>query len=251
MKNLIYIFSLFCSLGLAQNSTLFKQANSLYNDAKYEEALNKYEKILESDTHSAALYFNIANAHYKLNHIAPSIYYFEKAAILNPNDKDIKNNLAFANNMTIDAIEILPQTSISKSVNKIITLFSFDGWAITTVCLVMLFVVFYLAYYFQESTGRKRVFFSSSIIAMLLSFIALSLSFISYNQAKNNKPAIVFAQETQVKTEPKLKSDDAFILHEGTKVQVLESFNNWKKIKLIDGKTGWIAKEDIKMLTIF
>jgi len=251
MKNIIYILLLFCGLLSAQNKTLFKQANSLYNDGKYAEAIDKYEAILKSDKHSAELYFNIANAHYKLNHIAPSIYYYEKALVLKPNDKDIKNNLAFANNMKIDAIETIPQTSISKTYNKIINLFSIDGWAIAAVSFVILFVLLYLLYYFEFQTNKKRLYFSTSIVSMLLVFVALGFTFASFSNAKNNKPAIVFAQETQVRTDPKIKSDEAFTLHEGTKVQVLDSFNQWKKIKIADGKTGWIKNEDIKLFNIF
>ena len=66
----------------------------MYNQGKYAEAIDKYKAILETKNHSAALYFNLANAHYKLNNIAPSIYYYEKALQLAPNDPDIKNNLA-------------------------------------------------------------------------------------------------------------------------------------------------------------
>ena len=90
----------------------------MYNEGKYAEAISLYESILATKKHSAALYFNLANAHYKLNHIAPSIYYYEKALQLNPNDSDIKNNLAFAQNMTIDAINDVPEVGFSKLINN-------------------------------------------------------------------------------------------------------------------------------------
>jgi uncharacterized protein YgiM (DUF1202 family) len=77
---------------------------------------------------------------------------------------------------------------------------------------------------------------------------ALSLAFHKYNLDKNDKPAIVFAKESQIKSEPNLRSTEAFKLHEGTKVQILDTVNNWKKIKLADGKTGWIVSDDIKAL---
>ncbi|WAC00891.1 tetratricopeptide repeat protein [Lacinutrix neustonica] len=109
MKKVIYIFLFFCGLLSAQNEVLFDQANTLYNEGKFVEALDKYETILKGDNHSAALYFNMANTHYKLNHIAPSIYYYEKAAAMAPNDQEISNNMAFANNMTIDAIDTIPR----------------------------------------------------------------------------------------------------------------------------------------------
>ena len=98
MRHIFYLLIGLFSLGLyAQNQSLFEQGNQLYNDGKYAEAIDKYKAILDSENHSAELYFNLANAHYKLNHIAPSIYYYEKALKLSPKDQDIKNNLAFAN----------------------------------------------------------------------------------------------------------------------------------------------------------
>lgn len=251
MKNLLYIFLFFCGSLFAQNEKYFDQGNTLYNEGKYTEALDRYEAILKTDVHSAELYFNIANAHYKLNHIAPSIYYYEKAIALKPNDKDIKNNLAFANNMKVDAIDNLPEIGLSKFVKNFAKTMSFDNWAILSIVLVTLFVLLYLAYYFAYATGKKRLYFVSSMLSLFLTFIALGFTFYNYDLVQKNNPAIVFAQESEVKSEPNKRSDEAFILHEGTKVQVLDTVNNWKKIKLSDGKTGWISNSDIKMLNIF
>ena len=89
----------------------------MYNEGQYHEALDKYSTILESGNHSAELYFNMGNSHYKLNNIAPSIYYFEKALLLEPNDKEISNNIAFARNMTIDSIEKVPDVGLSSLIN--------------------------------------------------------------------------------------------------------------------------------------
>ena len=251
MKNIGYIL-LFFFIGLsAQNDKVFDQANALYNEGKFAEAIDRYELILDTDKHSAELYFNIANAHYKLNNVGPSVYYYEKALALKPDDKDIINNLAFANNMRIDAIDNLPEVGLSRFVKKVTNSLSFDAWAKVSVALVLFFVVFYLLYYFTFQTGKKRFYFVSSTLSIILAFIALVITFYNYDVVKNKKPAIVFAQESQVKSEPNLRSDEAFTLHEGTKVQVLDTVNNWKKIKLSDGKTGWIPDEDIKLLTIF
>jgi len=74
-------------------------------------------------------------------------------------------------------------------------------------------------------------------------------AFQKYEYEQNDNPAIVFAHESEIKSEPNLRSEIAFKLHEGTKVQVLEIYNeNWTKIKLADGKTGWISSQDIKEL---
>ncbi|WP_034060681.1 tetratricopeptide repeat protein [Lacinutrix jangbogonensis] len=251
MKNILYILLFFFGSLSAQNEKIFDQANTLYNEGKYAEALDRYEVVLNSDKHSAELYFNIANAHYKLNHIAPSVYYYEKALALKPKDKDILNNLAFANNMRIDAIANLPEVGLARFIKKATKSLSFDNWAKLTVALVVLFVLFYLLYYFTFGTGKKRFYFVTSTLSIIFACVALIFTFYNYSLAKKNNPAIVFSQESQVKSEPNVRSDGTFVLHEGTKVQVLDSVNNWNKIKLSDGKTGWIPESDIKMLNIF
>ncbi|MCL8008576.1 tetratricopeptide repeat protein [Gelidibacter japonicus] len=249
MKHFIYILVfLIGSLGFGQNEQLFQQANDLYNKGDFEDAISKYESIIESGVHSAALYFNLANAHYKLNHIAPSIYYYEKALKLSPNDKEIHNNIAFARNMTIDAIDKTPVFGFEKFAKKITNWLTFDTWAKLSILLMALFVVFYLIYYFNYGSTKKRVAFITAITFFILACCSVALAFNNYHSTKNDQPAIVFAKESQVKSEPNLRSSESFKLHEGTKVQILDTVNHWKKIQIADGKTGWIPADDIKAL---
>lgn len=252
MKKILYILSFLFSFGLlAQNQALFEKANTLYNEGKYAEAIDNYSAILETEKHSADLYYNLANAHYKLNNIAPSIYYYEKALLLNADDSEINNNIAFAKNMTIDAIDVVPDVGFSKLLNTITHKMSFDAWAKTSVALVFCFVVLFLGYYFAYSTLNKRITFIGSITALILVCITLAFAFHKYNLDKNDNPAIVFAQESKVKSNPNSRSEESFRLHEGTKVQVIETYNDWNKIELSDGKVGWVIAEDIKLLKEF
>lgn len=249
MNKIIYIGILCIGFSVfAQNTTLFEQGNTLYNEGKYAEAVDKYMAIIETKNHSEELYFNLANAHYKLNNVAPSIYYFEKALMLDPKDKDIRNNLTFAQNMTVDAIEVIPEIGIAKIIKNTTNTLSFDAWAVLAIVLVFSFVILFLIYYYSFSSLKKRLAFIGSLLCLFFMFIALALAFNKYGLDKRNNPAIVFAQEAKVKNEPNLRSEESFRLHEGTKVQVLDTVLDWKKIKLADGKTGWIDSEDIKLL---
>lgn len=249
MKHIFYIFiALFSTINFGQNQTLFEQGNTLYNSGKYAEAIEKYQAILETGNHSEALYFNLANSHYKLSHIAPSIYYYEKALQLAPNDQDIKNNLAFAKNMTIDDVEVIPVAGFSKLLKNISDIMSFDSWAKLAVGSVIMFVIIFLIYYMTYSTIKKRFAFITSNIFLFLAVISLVIAFHKFNVAKKDKPAIIFAQETVIKSEPNNRSQELFRLHEGTKIQIIDTVSQWKEIKLTDGKTGWIENEDIKAL---
>jgi len=252
VKNYLNILLLFfCFWVSAQNEALFKKANDAYNEGDYVQAADQYLKILENGEHSAELYFNLGNAYYKLNQIAPSIYYYEKALLLSPNDSEIENNLAYSQNMTLDAIDILPQTGLASLYKRVTGYFSFDQWAKIAVFLMILFVLLYIAFYFFKYSTRKRIAFIGSLLALFLSIISTVFAFIEYKDFKTDNPAIVFVQESQVKTEPNDRSQQAFILHEGTKVNVLDTLNEWRKIQLTDGKTGWISSESIRLLKDF
>lgn len=235
----------------AQNDALFKKANDAYNEGDYVKAADQYLEILDKGEHSAELYFNLGNAYYKLNQIAPSIYYYEKALLLKPGDTEIKNNLAYSQNMTLDAIEILPPTGLANLYKRFTGYLSFDQWAKTAVFFMILFVLLYIAFYFFRYSTRKRIAFIGSIVCFFLSLVAAIFAYIEFADFNEDNPAIVFAQESQVKTEPNDRSQQAFVLHEGTKVNVLEELNEWRKIELTDGKTGWISSENIKLLKDF
>ncbi|MDB9954390.1 tetratricopeptide repeat protein, partial [Flavobacteriaceae bacterium] len=162
------IFWLTCSVGFSQTTESFKQANDLYNSGYYKEAINQYTSILESNQHSAELYFNLANCHYKLNEIGPSIFYYEKALQLAPDDTDILNNLGYAQKMTIDAIQEVPESGVSKFLNKTLNSLSVDGWATRSIGLAFLFVILFLGYYLSHSEAKKRLFFISSSLVLIL-----------------------------------------------------------------------------------
>lgn len=249
MKKLLYLsILLFSILSFGQNDKLFDQGKELYKNGKYQQAINSWMQILENGQTSSELYFNIANAQYKLNQIGPSIYYYEKALQLSPNDSDIKTNLAFAENARIDAIEPLPQSVFTKWYNNIADIFTYDGWAILAVGFSIVFVTLFLLYYFSYTEKRKRLLFATSILSILLLLGAVTMAFLTYGDYSKNQPAIIFASQIEVKSEPSMGSNSAFVLHEGTKVQILAQDGNWFRISLADGKDGWIPASDLKQL---
>ncbi|UNY99969.1 tetratricopeptide repeat protein [Zhouia spongiae] len=254
MKKIINILILCISLfsfSQNENEQLFEKAVQFYNDGKYQEAINIYQKIVNNGYHSSSVYYNIGNAYYKLNEVAPSIYYYEKALLLSPADNDIKNNLQYAQNMTIDALETIPKSAISKLADSTLGFFSSKAWSIIAVILMTLFTAFFLIYYFASSRRQKKLFFVTSIICLLFSVISVSAAYHQYVSDKKDNPAIIFTEETVIKSEPNNRSNDVFTLHEGAKVNVLETLGDWNKIRIPDGKTGWIPKNDLKLIKDF
>lgn len=252
MKKLIFIFFILFGLtGTAQNEALFSKATAAYNEGDYNTAIENYLAIVEAGQHSNELYFNLGNSYYKLNQVAPSIYYYEKALLLKPNDSEIKNNLVYAQNMTLDAIDTMPETGLSKIYKDITGFLSFDQWSYVAINFMMLFVLLYISFYYLKYASQKRIAFITSILSLCIVAVSLVFAFLQYDDFKTNQPAIVFHNEVKVTTEPNERSKAVFSLHEGTKLNVLENLDGYKKIKIADGQTGWLSSESVKMLKDF
>ncbi|RDK88636.1 tetratricopeptide repeat protein [Marinirhabdus gelatinilytica] len=249
MKKIFFILlALVSSVVWCQNNALFEQGKEHYKNGKFQEAINAWEKVLDNGKHSASLYFNLGNANYKLNNIGPSIYYYEKALQLAPADSDIKTNLKFAENTRIDAIEPLPKTILKRWYEQLAGALTYDGWAVTSVVGAILFVLLFLSYWFSASETKKRLFFITSVVSILVLLVGLVMAYQTYGDVLQDTPAIVFSESTQVKSEPNMGSETAFILHEGTKVQITATEDKWIRVLLANGKDGWIPASDVKRL---
>jgi tetratricopeptide (TPR) repeat protein len=246
MKKFVYIILFFTQSVWSQG--VFEQANEHYTKGNYQEAIAAYESILKDKKHSCDLYFNLANAYYKKNQIAPAIYYYEKALLLSPNDKDIHNNLKFAEAKRIDDIKVIQKVGFEKLLQNFTSRLHFNTWAYISVVLAALFLVMFLGYYFSEYTQYKRLFFIGMSLLPFLMLLTIGAAwFEKYNDLKE-RPAIVFESKIVLKNEPRTNATDAFTLHEGTKIYVLEAFGEWRKIQLTDETEGWILNTAIKEL---
>lgn len=230
---------------MAQNKELFEEGNTAYNKGDYTSAIENYIQILEGGETSAELYFNLANAHYKLNNVAPSIFYYEKALQLDPNDPDIRNNLAIAQKLVIDDVRPAETTAVSRIWNNITMFLGYNEWAWAAITFSILFAVLFLLYYLSSKSGLKRTFFSLAMFSVLLAFISLVFAFQQKSQFNNNY-AIVFSQEAPVREEPTLRSNETFVLHEGTRIRILETYQDWIKFQLANGLQGWMEKSDAR-----
>jgi len=242
------LFWVFSGL-LAQNKevdSLFAEANELYRQESYLEALERYQEIESMQLESWALYYNMANIYYKTNQVAPSIYYYEKALALQPNNRDIRYNLEFANQMILDNIEPLPKSLWQKFMDGVILKFTYEAWAKIAVGLAFLFALLFLLYHFSYGTATKRFFFIASIFTVLIVTTSLFFAYRNYHYVQNNKEAIIFARQADVRNAPTRSSEVYFELHEGTKVVVLETLENWRKIRIADGKIGWIDQDNLR-----
>ncbi|MBE7687010.1 tetratricopeptide repeat protein [Tenacibaculum finnmarkense] len=249
-KCIVLLVFLIPNILLAQTADqLFENANSLYKEGKYIDAIKVYKQLESSkNVVCSEVYFNLANAYHKLHKVAPAIYNYEKALQLNPLNSDAQNNLKIAKRLTLDRIEELPLTFLQRINYNVLQKFTYNTWAIFVVILSFLASILFVFYYFSYTPSKKKVFFATSTTSFLLLIITLSITYFQYNQSKNKIEAIVFSEKMAVKNAPTNDADRLFTLHQGTKVLVIDTVDNWNKIKLSDGKTGWVISGSIKLL---
>ena len=245
MKNILYLFLLISQVFFAQGR--FESANALYQKGQYKEAAQVYENIIKEDKlHSAELYFNLGNCYYKLNQVAPSIYNYEKALVLKPNDPETLNNLKFAKKLTIDEIKEVPKVGFAKMIQNFTSIFDYNTWAKISVVLGFVFLLSFIGYYFSNATLVKRIYFVGMFVILIAFALSISAGMSEKSHFDNDRVAIVFSELSQVRNEPQKSGNGIILLHEGAKVYVLESIAGWKKIELTDGTQGWIDSSTIK-----
>jgi tetratricopeptide (TPR) repeat protein len=237
---------LFASSGLfADNGELSGVAAIAYEKGEYKKSIDNYEKIVASGEVSAALYYNLANAYYKDNQLGKAIYNYELAHKLNPADEDVKHNLTLANKRKKDTIE-QKENYFAKNIEAgILNLFSTTGWAWATIISLVLGLLLFACFRFSLSIGIRRLLFwlgSLSIGICILSFI---IGFMALNSVTKKTQAIILSQEVQVLNSPTANAKSQFLLHEGTKVDILVTNPEWTSIALENGNEGWVPTKDL------
>lgn len=243
----IFLFLLLCTSSVWSQS-VFERANSHYQEGNYQQAIKDYHSILKDQKHSSELYYNLANAYLKTNTLGEAIYYYEKALQLNPKNEDARNNLRIAELRRVDEFKTLEKVGFKQLIYKFSSILTTTQWALLCTACSFLILALFIGYYYSSKTTSKRNFFIGLFIAPFLSLVAFSAATYQQSAINNEKVAIIMPSKVTVKLEPKENANDAFPLHEGTKVYIIETVGNWHLISLSDGSKGWIEKSQIRVI---
>jgi tetratricopeptide (TPR) repeat protein len=228
--------------------TLIKSANSDYKQSKFDEAIKKYLNVVSSGYVSAELYFNIGNAYFKRHDFKSAILYYERAKLLNPADKDIDFNLDLTRNFTVDKIETMPEVFFISWIKWVRNLMSVNNWTIVGAITFLLTLISFLWYLLSGKVNLKKIGFWIGVVSFIISIASISMSYqLKYLQEAKNT-AIIFTPSVTLKSSPDDSGTNLFILHEGTKVEILDKVGDWRWVKIADGNRGWIKISD--MVTI-
>lgn len=250
MKTKIIIFLIFITtvVSAGELENLFQKGNEHYQKGDYQATIKIFESILEKGYQGKSLYYNLGNAYFRSGKIGLAILYYEKAKKIAHSDEDVNYNLAFANSKIVDKIETLPKFFIFDWWENVLALFSVSGWTYIAYLFYFLILAAIGYYFFARSLKAQRIGFYSGIISAFLLLITLLLLFVNLNREFNVKYGVIVEPEVVTKFSPDQNSQDAFVVHEGLKVRAEDHVSDWIRIKLIDGKVGWLKKENLKLI---
>lgn len=246
-----YTLLLICVLALSTSGVQaktepeqwFEQANALYNEGNYDSAMVLYEEILAADMESVPLYFNMGNAYYKMREYPMAIYCYEKALKLDPGNDDVRNNLNIANLAIVDKVEPVPQSFIVKGWNGLKSWLSSDQWAYVSLAAFALLLVSLGLFLRARRMGWRKLGFFGGVAMVVLLGLSVLMAYQLKHTALTEDQAIVMTPTVTVKSSPSTASVDLFVLHEGTRVSLLDEANGWCKIRIANGSVGWLQAD--------
>ena len=221
--------------------SLWNAANAAYAEGRWDDAVSGYEMISDMGLESASLYCNTGNAYAKGGNVPFAILYYERALKVDPSYEDASYNLGLMNSRIQDRIDPVPEFFLAKWMKDISYIMDSDAWAVVALVLLGLTLAMFLLFLLAPTVAGRRTGFFTGLVLFVFMCFAFGFSVSQKKASMNADMAIVTRPVVSVKSSPSAEaSKDLFILHEGTKVTVLDQVGTWNNISLADGRQGWL-----------
>lgn len=246
---ILFILTVKTSSVLADhNQYLFDEANKLYQQEKYQEAIDNYLEILKNGYESWQLYYNLGNAYYKARQFGRAILNYERALKLSPKNEDVSFNLQIANLSIVDKIVTPPQFFISKWLSELKSLWGIQTLTFVAIGIYLLTTLLIVAKIFTRKIGSQKLLSILLVPALTLLLVISLILVMRINEENTLHHAIVLVDKVDVLSSPEEQGTELFSLHEGIKFKVEEIRGEWAKISLVDGKVGWVKQKAFEII---
>ena len=222
---------------LQAQGSAFDAANKLYAEGKFSQAAAAYIKLLQTGKESEAIFFNLGNAFFKAGRIGRAISAYQQAERINPRDPDVRANLQFARNQ-VQGPSLLPDR-LARWTGRL----SLNEWTCLASGALWLWLLLLAARQWRpalKSTFAAPLACSGALTLLLCAGFGLAF----YSDHLTTR-AIVVTQEAVARQAPLEESKDAFTLHDGAELNVLDQKDQWLQVKLDPGRIGWVRRESL------
>ncbi len=251
-KSVIGIFAslvlIFGNLFAQDQALLFTEANKAYQEGDYKTAVEKYETVLHTGSESWEVYYNLGNAFYQQGDVARAILNYERAKRLEPDNEDTDYNLEFAHLRVVDRIQEMPRFMLSRWLDAVTHIFGIETLTAVVIVVYLMLIIFLIVRMLLRSVRSSRPAFVSIIGLALFLLISSTVLLARIYEAETRVEAIVLVDKVDVKSAPDNAGTDVFTLHAGVKVEVKDTSLDWVRIRLTDGKIGWLREQSIEII---
>jgi len=226
--------------GAENPAAAFDAANKLYEQGKYSEAASTYEKLIQSGPASVALYFNLGNALFKSGQIGRAVAAYRQAQQLAPHDSEVRANLQFARNQT------QRPTLAANYSQRVLRALSLNEWTVLAASAV--WILFLLLAFLQWRPALKRTlrgFVLGLTVAAVILCCCLGVAFYEH---RFTRMAVVIARDTAVHNGPLEESANAFTVHDGAELRVLDQKDEWLQVSTDPRRIGWLRRDQVLFL---
>ncbi len=224
------------------------EGNRAYIDGDYRKAIERYTSIIDRNRYSMKLYYNLADAYFKVGETGRAILYYNRALKLAPSNDDVRYNLAIAEAQTKDKIAVVPEFFLNRWMRSIRNTMSCTAWSILSLAAFAAVLAFALIFLLSGRTAVRKTGFYGAIAALAIFVATTSFALAERRDMLQRKQAIVMSSAISVKSSPDRSATDLFVLHEGTKVRIATEIDGWYEIVIADGKKGWTESRNIEQI---
>jgi tetratricopeptide (TPR) repeat protein len=216
------------------------KAGKAYSSGQYSEAAEAYKSVIDGGYESSDLYYNLGNAYFKMQDYPNSILWYERAKKLDPGNENVDFNLNVANTKISDKIDPIPELFYKRWYKNLIFSLSVDTWARLTIISLFLSLAGFILYQISRILFLRKAGFWAGLSLVVISLFFLLFAWSGHYYLTSDDEGIVFSATITAKSSPDDNSTDLFVLHEGTKVVLLDNINGWYEIRIANGSVGWL-----------
>ena len=234
---------------VGEQSPTKAMADSAYAQERYDDATRIYLELVQSEGESAQIYYNLGNCYYRQDSIARAVLFYERALLLNPADADVRFNLDMARSKTVDRVAIGSEMFFVTTWRSLVLSLSMQHWAQVALASFLLMLIGVAVYLFSPRLRSKKVGFVAAIILLIVCAVANIAAYTQRQHITRRTGAVIMAPSVVVKSTPSTSGTDLFILHEGTRVDIVDdTMRDWLEVRLSDGKQGWLQRAEIEVI---
>ncbi len=222
-------------------ASVFRDANTSYRTGDYAKAAELYASLVAREPGVASFHYNLANASVRLGKLSQAILNYEQALQLDPRHADARENLRYTRGLLEYRVEDTRNWYV-KALETVLKLMTEKEVTVVALAILGVFLLGGILFFLN---GRGVFWNIWQRFVFTLLILAATGAVAKQVQSNLIREAIVIQKECEARYGPSEHDQVAFKMGEGIKVFVMDRREDWDRILLTNGESGWVKQSDI------